>query len=157
MRAARQTAADIHSVLDNFREGYGTKNIETLLELFDPAPEVLVIGTGVDEKRTGLEEIRIQFEQDFSQSEFLTVEFKNVAISQIESVGWIAGDAHVHFTAQERALHVFLRFTGVLTNRSGKWLFVQIHFSLPFSSSHEEDSKDEDSQDQNFENENPGN
>ncbi|GJL78653.1 MAG: hypothetical protein NPINA01_16420 [Nitrospinaceae bacterium] len=135
MQAARQTVAEIQSVLDKFREGYGNKDMDILLSLFDSDPNVLVIGTGEDEKRTGLEEIKIQFERDFNQSDQLIVEFKNVSVSQLGSVCWVAGDTHVYFTAQEKAMHVFLRFTGVLANREGHWLFVQTHFSLPFSDS----------------------
>lgn len=147
MQAAQQTVSEIQSILDKFREGYGKKDIDILLSLFDPDPNVLVIGTGEDEKRTGLEEIKIQFERDFSQSEELTVEFKNVAISQQDSVCWIAADTHVYLSVQGRAMHVFLRFTGVLANRDGLWLFVQTHFSLPFSDSMEKDSTTNDSQD----------
>jgi len=145
MQAAQQTVTEIQSVLDRFREGYGNKNIDILMSLFDPDPNVLVIGTGEDEKRSGLEEIKIQFERDFCQSEQLTVEFKNVSVSQQESVCWIAADTHVYFSAQGRAMHVFLRFTGVLTKRGGNWLFVQTHFSLPFSDSGAKDSSPQDS------------
>ncbi len=140
MQAAQQTVAEIQSVLDKFREGYGNKNIDALLSLFDPDPNVMVIGTGEDEKRTGLAEIKIQFERDFNQAEELTVEFKNVSVSQQESVCWIAADTHVDFNAQGSPMHVFLRFTGVLTRRDDKWLFVQTHFSLPFSDTAENDS-----------------
>ena len=140
MQAARQTVAEIQSVLDRFCEGYGNKDIDILLSLFDPDPDVLVIGTGEDEKRTGLEEIKIQFERDFCQSDQLTVEFKNVSVSELGPVCWVAGDTHVYFTAENKAMRVFLRFTGVLANRDGKWLFVQTHFSLPFSDSPGESS-----------------
>jgi uncharacterized protein (TIGR02246 family) len=133
MQATPQTVAEIQSVLDQFCEGYGNKDIDQLLSLFNADPNVLVIGTGEDEKRTGLEEIRIQFERDFCQSERLTVEFENVAISQQDTVCWIAGDTHVYFTADEKAMQVYLRFTAVLTHRDGQWLFVQTHFSVPFS------------------------
>jgi len=135
MQAAQQTVTEIQSVLNKFREGYGNKDIDILLSLFDPDPNVLVIGTGEDEKRSGLAEIKIQFERDFFQSEELTVEFKNVSVSQQESVCWIAADTHVYFDTQGSPMQVFLRFTGVLTHRTGQWLFVQTHFSLPFSDS----------------------
>ena len=142
MQATQKTGAEIQSVLDKFCEGYGKKDIDALLSLFDSDPDVLVIGTGEDEKRTGLEEIRIQFERDFFQSERLTVDFENVAISQQDSVCWVAGDTNVYFTAEEKALHVFLRFTAVLTQRDGKWLFVQTHFSVPFSDPSEQGTAD---------------
>lgn len=133
MKATQQTVAEVQSVLDKFCAGYEKKDIDALLNLFDADPDVLVIGTGEDEKRTGQEEIRIQFERDFCQSEQLTVKFENVVISQQDEVCWIAGDTNVYLTAEGRAMHVYLRFTAVLTRRDGKWLFVQTHFSVPFS------------------------
>jgi ketosteroid isomerase-like protein len=144
MQAAQQTVNEIQSVLDKFREGYGKKDVDTLLSLFDPGPNVLVIGTGEDEKRSGLAEIKIQFERDFCQSDQLTVEFKNVSVSQQESVCWIAADTNVYFSVQGQAMHVFLRFTAVLTHRDDKWLFVQTHFSLPFSDTAGKDSSSQD-------------
>lgn len=144
MQAAQQTVTEVQSVLDKFREGYGNKDVDTLLSLFDPDPDVLVIGTGEDEKRTGLAEIKIQFERDFCQAEELTVEFKNVSVSQQESVCWVAADTHVYFNAQGSPMHVLLRFTGVLTHRNDKWLFVQTHFSLPFSDTAGKDSSAQD-------------
>jgi ketosteroid isomerase-like protein len=138
MQAAEQTVTEIHSVLDRFREGYGNKNIDALLSLFDSDPNVLVIGTGEDEKRSGLAEIKIQFERDFCQSDQLTVEFKNVSVSQQQSVCWIAADTHVYFNAEGRAMHVSLRFTAVLTRHDDEWRFVQTHFSLPFSDTSQE-------------------
>jgi len=142
MQATQQTGTEIQSVLDKFCEGYANKDIDALLDLFDSDPDVLVIGTGEDEKRTGLDEIKIQFERDFCQSERLTVDFENVTISQQDSVCWVAGDTNVYFTTEAKAMHVFLRFTAVLTQRDGKWLFVQTHFSFPFSGSSEQGSTD---------------
>jgi uncharacterized protein (TIGR02246 family) len=133
MQASPQTGAEIQSVLDQFSVSYGKKDIDALLSLFNADPNVLVIGTGEDEKRTGQDEIRIQFERDFCQSDKLTVEFENVAISEKDDVCWVAGDTNVYLTAEGRALHVYLRFTAVLTRKDGKWLFVQTHFSVPFS------------------------
>ncbi len=133
MQAVRQTVDNIHLVLDKFREGYSKKDISILLSLFAPDSDVLVIGTGEDEKRTGLAEIKLQFEQDFYQSDRLQVEFKNVAVSQLGEVCWVAGDTHVYLTVQNQPVEVRLRFTGVLENRDGDWLFVQTHFSLPFA------------------------
>jgi len=133
MQATQKTVAEIQAVLDKFCAGYGSKDIDALLSLFDSNPDVLVIGTGEDEKRTGLTEIRIQFERDFCQSERLTVDFENIVISQQDSVCWIAGDTNVYFTAEGKAMHVLLRFTAVLTCHDEKWLFVQTHFSVPYS------------------------
>ncbi len=133
MQATAQTGAEIQSVLDQFCVAYGKKDIDALLSLFDADPHVLVIGTGEDEKRTGLAEIKIQFERDFCQSDKLTVEFENLAISEKDAVCWVAGDTNVYLTAEGRAMHVYLRFTAVLNRQNGKWLFVQTHFSVPFS------------------------
>ncbi len=133
MQAARKTVTEIHSVLDRFRVGYGKKDIRILLNLFAPDPDVTIIGTGEDEKRTGLDEIKRQFERDFFQSEELNVRFENISVSQLGSVCWVAGDTHVEYTLQGQAMQAYVRFTAVLENRNGKWLFVQTHFSVPFA------------------------
>ncbi|MFQ5451631.1 MAG: nuclear transport factor 2 family protein [Nitrospinaceae bacterium] len=132
MQATSHTVAEIQSVLDQFQESYGRKDVRTLLDLFVPDPDVTVIGTGVDEMRTGREEIKTQLERDFCQSDHLSLAFDNVIVSQLGPVCWVAGDSRVDFTVQGRERQVSLRFSAVLENRKGPWLFVQIHFSLPY-------------------------
>ena len=110
------------------------------MALFAPDPDLVFIGTGADEKRVGLDELKTQVERDWSQSESLYWEWGWSSISAAGSVAWVAVDAvgHARVASQEMALP--LRITAVLEHRGAQWLMVQAHASLPASGEAEGES-----------------
>jgi ketosteroid isomerase-like protein len=131
MKADAETEAEVKSVLDRFAKDYENRDIDDLLSLFAPDSDVVMFGTGADEKRVGLVEIRKQAERDWSRSDATAIKFGQTSISAAGSVAWLATDATfmVRFDGQEYNLDG--RATGVLEKRDGKWLLVQGHFSVP--------------------------
>lgn len=133
MKANAKTEAAVLTVLNKFAEGYVKRDVDGILALFAPDPDVIIFGTGADEKRVGLTEIRTQVERDFSQSDSATLTYEWTSISAAGSVAWVAADAamKVRIAGQEIALSG--RLTVVLENRAEKWLIVHVHFSMPFA------------------------
>jgi ketosteroid isomerase-like protein len=131
MKADAQTEAAVLAVLGEFNEAYKQRDPERLMALFAPDPDVILIGTGADEKRVGLAEVKTQFERDWSQSEAVFWEWGWSSVSATGSVAWVAVDAvgHVKMAGQEMQLP--LRLTAVLEHRGARWLFLQAHVSLP--------------------------
>ena len=54
-------------------------------------------GTGADEKRIGLGEIRTQVERDWAQSESASMVFDWTSVSAVGPVAWVAIDGAVKF------------------------------------------------------------
>lgn len=140
MKADAQTVAAVKTVLDEFSKNYAKRDLEGLLGLFAPDPDVVMYGTGADEKRVGLAEIKAQVERDWSQSDATSLTYGWISISAAGSVAWLAAD--VTFTAMigGQELKLMGRLTNVLENRAGKWLMVQGHFSLPVAEQAEGES-----------------
>src|SRR5271166_6206048 len=114
MKADPQTTAAVLAVLDELNEAYKQRNLERLLALFAPDSDMVFYGTGADEKRVGLAELKMQAERDWSQSESLFWEWGWSSVSAAGSVAWVSVDAigHAKIAGQEIALP--LRVTAVL-------------------------------------------
>jgi len=132
MKANAKTEAEVMAVMNRYKEAYSRRDVDGVLALFAPDPDMVIIGTGQDEKRIGPAELRAQLERDFAQSEAVSIEFGWHSVSQADLVAWVAADcvAQVKMTdGQEMSLQA--RATLVLEQRADKWFIVQWHGSLP--------------------------
>lgn len=140
MKADTQTEAAVMAVLEEFKQAYQEREMERLLAVFAPDPDVVLYGTGADEKRVGLTEIQRQVERDWSQSEASTFEWGWHSVSAAGSVAWVAADAFVHATLAGQEVHLPLRFTAVLERRATRWVHMQAHISMAASEQAEGES-----------------
>lgn len=131
MKANSTTQQAVKAALDNWADSYIKRDIKRLLACIAPDPDVLMYGTGADEKRIGLAGIQAQAERDWAQTDAAAFILHDPSISAAGMVAWASADAtfKVEVGGQEMALPA--RFTGVLENRDGQWLVAQAHFSLP--------------------------
>jgi ketosteroid isomerase-like protein len=140
MKADVKTEAAVKSVLDKVAEGYAKRDLALLQAAFAPDPDVVMYGTGADEKRIGLAEIQVQAEQDWSQTEAAAVTFGWTSVSAAGSVAWVATDAALNLKAGGQDMNLPVRITFVLERRGEDWLIVQAHFSLAASTQVEGES-----------------
>src|SRR5262245_17888726 len=131
MKADAKTEAAVKAVLDKVAEGYSKRDRTLLRTAFAPDPDVLMYGTGADEKRLGLAEIQAQAERDWSQTETASVSYKSISVSAAGSVAWAATYAVFDLKAGGQKMTLPLRITFVLEKRSDQWLIVHAHFSFP--------------------------
>lgn len=131
MKADAQTAAAVMATLEQFKQAYEHRDLERLVALFAPDPDVVLFGTGADEKRVGVSEIRAQAERDWAQSEAFSLEWCWSSVSAAGSVAWVAVDGVGHVTASGQQIHLPLRLSAVLEHRGASWLWMQAHASLP--------------------------
>jgi ketosteroid isomerase-like protein len=140
MKADPQTEAAVLSFLQKFSESYANRDLDALLALFAPDPDVVMYGTGADEKRVGLDEIKVQVERDWSQSDATSITYKWTSVSAAGPVAWVAADMAFQVQAGGQQMTLEGRLTGVLEKRRDEWLMVQGHYSLPASAQSEGES-----------------
>ncbi len=140
MQATATTAAAVRAVLDQFAEGYAKRDIDLLRSALAPDPDVVMYGTGADEKRVGVAEIELQAQRDWSQTDTSEVRYGWMSISAAGNVAWAVADASFELTAGGEAMSLPARVTFVLEQRGGRWLIVQSHFSLPAAGQEEGES-----------------
>ncbi len=134
MKAEKKTETEVMAVINRFLETYTRRDAEGTLSLLAPDPDILLIGTGADEKIVGIEQARKQLKRDYEQSGDISIRLGPVAISAAGPVAWVAADStwRVKLGGQDTNYH--WRWTMVLEKRQGKWLIMQSHLSAPASS-----------------------
>ena len=107
MKADAGTEAAVMSTLRKLFEGYESRDMDSVLSCHAPDPDLVCIGTGVDEKSLGLDEVRTHLERDLAQSEAVSIELGWSSVSAAGSVAWVAGDSiiHVKVSGQEVVYH----------------------------------------------------
>jgi ketosteroid isomerase-like protein len=133
MKADASTEAAVKSVLDGLAENYKTRNLEGLLAGFAPDPDVVMYGTGADEKRVGLAQVKAQAERDWSQSDSISIKYKWMSVSASGPAAWVAADAAFVLKSAGESFSLPARTTFVLEKRGNNWLIVHAHFSFPAS------------------------
>jgi len=131
MIADAQTEAAVKDVLNRMADAYTRRDIESLYAVLAPDPDNVMYGTGADEKRIGLAEIRAQAERDWSQTEAASVTYEWTLVSAAGNVAWAAADVAFNAMVGGQQLTFPGRLTAVLEKRGDRYLIVQSHFSFP--------------------------
>ncbi len=140
MKADTQIEAAVKATLGRLTDAYARRDAAQLRAAFAPDPDVVMYGTGADEKRTGLDEIQAQAERDWAQSDAVGMNFAWLSISAAGSVSWVATDAAFEITAGGQSFKLEARGTFVLEKRENDWLIVHAHFSFPAGGQEEGES-----------------
>lgn len=140
MKADKKTEAAVKAVLDKLAKAYAQRDMDLLISVFAPDPDVVMYGTGADEKRVGLTEIEAQAERDWSQSEATSITYEWTSISAAGPVAWVASDTVFHLEGGGQQFDLPARGTAVLEKRDDEWLIVQAHFSFAAAGQEEGES-----------------
>jgi ketosteroid isomerase-like protein len=131
MKADPKTETAVMSIMNQFAEAFGKRDVVASLALLAPDPDVVFIGTGGDEKRIGLADIKALFQRDFAQFEDASLKLVRPSVSAAGSVAWMVADLILRAKTGGREISLQARSTAVLEERRDRWLIVQLHASLP--------------------------
>ena len=131
MRADSKTETEVMAALNQFSQAYDHRDIQGVLSSFVPDSDVVLIGTGADEKRIGTAEIKKQAERDWSQSEASSLSWRWHLVSMAGPVACLAAEGSLEAKVGGQRITMPLRLTAALEHRGDKWLFEQAHFSTP--------------------------
>ena len=131
MKADAKTETAVMDVVKQCFEAFVKHDLNGFLSFFAPDPDVILIGTGRDEKCIGLAEIKATIGRAIAQFETAHFEFGWHSVSIIDSVVCLATDVTLHVKTSSKEIIEPLRLTGVLEKRGDRWFIVQAHDSLP--------------------------
>lgn len=129
-----QAVTEILETLDRYSATYAHHDLDGILALFAPDPDIVLLGTGADEKRIGFDEVRQQFERNFNETEASTITWGWRHVSVVGNMAWVAADAAIAVRVAGKDVHFPIRMTIVLEHRDGTWLWVHRHASVPATS-----------------------
>lgn len=140
MRADAATEAEVQAALKSMNDAYVRRDLGAFMASFATDRDAVLYGTGADEKRVGPDEIRMQVERDWAQSESAQMAFASTSISAAGNVAWAAADGKFKFRVGGQDAEFPARATFVLEKRDRKWLIVHAHFSTPAAGQEEGES-----------------
>jgi len=133
MKLTEKTKLEVQTILDKVAEAFEERDLDKMMSLFSNDEDMIVIGTGADEKRLGKSEVRSLFKRDWSQSEASSIVYNWKSISTEGKFAWAAIEATVYARLGSREIHLPSRLTIIVKKSGDKWLIVHWQASLPAS------------------------
>jgi ketosteroid isomerase-like protein len=131
MNADQKTLAEVTQTLKGMFEAYKKKDLSGVLSYWATDPDIVIIGSGEDEKAVGIGKYVEGLLRDWAQADVTAIGVKNFVVSAAGVVAWFAADFTFNFKVQGKEAALPGRLTGVMEKRNGKWLWVQMHYSTP--------------------------
>jgi ketosteroid isomerase-like protein len=131
LNADQKTQVEVTQTLKGMFEAYKKKDLSGILSYWAPDPDIVVIGSGEDEKVVGIGKYVESLMRDWAQAEVISIGVKNFAISAAGIVAWFSAEVTFTYRIQGKEDTLPGRMTGVMEKRNGKWLWVQMHYSSP--------------------------
>jgi uncharacterized protein (TIGR02246 family) len=126
----------VQAVIDNYLRAQETKDMQLFSEVFAHDEDMVIIGTDTAEYLTGWQQVQMTFSQIFDSMDQIDIQVsdQSIKISQSGDVAWYSDIEDFSFVSQGQTSNFNgWRVTGVLEKRSGNWLIVQVHTSVPVS------------------------
>jgi len=125
--------AAVKVVLDKMEQAMTSKDMESFASIFAHDADMVNFGTDATERWVGWDALKSSVEQQFAAFDNMqmTVRDQVIKVGAGGNVAWFSQlmDWNLETGGEKMSLKD-LRLTGVLEKRAGKWLFVQIHFSV---------------------------
>jgi uncharacterized protein (TIGR02246 family) len=131
MKADAATHQQVAATIAAFTDAYLDRDLDALMACFLPDDDVVMYGTGADEKRVGLEAMKAQALRDWEQSDSVSMDFSAPAVSAAGAVAWASMEGSFKVRAGGQEFGIPARLSLVLENRDGRWLIAHSHFSTP--------------------------
>ena len=121
----------IIKVLHELEQGYKLGSVNRLTSAFYKE-DVSLIGTAVGEVRLGIEEVRYQFQRDIEQTSFRDLSFSEFQFFFHGNISYSVSDVNfIGETVGGENFVMKVRYSAMLEKKDGKWLFRQVHSSVP--------------------------
>ncbi len=126
--------AAVKAVFDDWIKCGETEDMELFSKIIAPDDDMVVIATDAAEYFIGQEPFKKSMQQQFDAFEKMEFSIKELSIKVHKSgeVAWLSSQFDVKVTAKDEIVSLEgMRFTGVMEKRTGNWVIVQIHASVP--------------------------
>lgn len=130
MRVDSNTEHDILATLDAFLEAYAKRDLSTIMALFVPDTDLVLIGTESDELLVGPDAIKDRFQSDWSRTDEMSMEIQWHSLSGTADICWVAAEIMVTIRAEGNKLQLPARISVVFEYREDQWLIAHWHASM---------------------------
>jgi ketosteroid isomerase-like protein len=126
--------AAVKSMTDDFVTSWETEDMELFSRIFAHDDDMVIFGTDAVEHFVGWEQMKESMQNQIDAAESIQVATKDLSIKVHKSgeVAWVSLLMDLKGESMGEAFSIEgIRLTGVMENRDGNWLIVQLHASIP--------------------------
>jgi ketosteroid isomerase-like protein len=123
------TRQEIQAVMDEYTRLYNVKDERGVLALF--SKNISGFGTARDEIVTNSAQFRKLIQSDLGPANAIRLGITVLAAGGEGPVAWVTGLCTFGGSIGGKRITMDGRVTAVLANHGGRWLFEQVHFSVP--------------------------
>ena len=132
--AATPTADEIRAVLAAHDKALNEKNLDALMATFSTDPTTVVLGTGVEERWMGPQEIRAAYTEmfkDYDPGSLVTdcSGWKTAGADEAGTMAWLAATCNCKDSLQGKTREFKMNVSGTVEKQNNKWVFVSLHMS----------------------------
>ncbi|HNX17203.1 MAG TPA: nuclear transport factor 2 family protein [Methanoregula sp.] len=120
---------EVNDVMDQYVRYYNEKNEGNLQKLF--SNEISGFGTAKNEIVGNFAQLKKLLRADLDPANDIRLNVKILTTGGVMPVAWITGLCNLDGRIGEKNINMEGRVTAVLVNQGGRWLFTQVHFSVP--------------------------
>ncbi|OPX64300.1 MULTISPECIES: nuclear transport factor 2 family protein [unclassified Methanoregula] len=124
-----KTTQEIKAVIDEYLRLYNAKDERGVLALF--SKNIAGFGTAKDEIVTNHSQLRMLIHSDLNPANAIRLGITVLTMGGEGPVAWVTGLCTFGGSIGGNRIHMDGRMTAVLANHGGRWLFEQVHFSVP--------------------------
>jgi len=122
---------EVRAALQAYAGAYAAKQPEKIRALVSKT--ISGFGSGPDEVVRDLAGFNEQVRRDLLQADTIALGFDILSLEGIMPFAWITAFCTFDLTSGGKKLSLQGRMTTILRNTGSRWIFEQIHFSMPFS------------------------
>lgn len=124
----------VDNVLDQVIKVWETEDMQSLSDIFAHDSDMVIFGTEAGERVVGWDSFQelMQNQFDTTDSSKISVSNRVVKFNNTGNAAWFSEVIDWHLVSDGQDVNLNgLRGTGVLEKRNGKWVVVQLHYSIP--------------------------
>lgn len=123
---------EIQTFMTSYNTLYREKDVEGIMALYSNDPDIIMLGAGKGEHFIGHAAIREAYQREFSSfGEIKSVKYKILSLFISKEFTSLASERYITTLRGNQAVRISDRLTAVLKKANGRWVYVQMHFSLP--------------------------
>ena len=130
---AKPSVDEIREVLVALDKALSDKNLDAVMATFSTDPNTVVLGTGIEERWVGPQQIRAGYSEIFKDYDPGTLQancdWRTGGGDDNGTMAWLAASCDTKDSLKGKTREHRMNVTGTVVKQDGKWRFVALHMS----------------------------
>lgn len=130
-RFRERSELEVRAAIDEYCDAYAARDLQRAMGCFASEGEIVCIGTGKDETRVGREQVRVQLQRDWEQSQSAAIRIDTQHVMVDGDAASVVGTCRFVYSAGGQAGQSEGRYSAGLRRERGQWRIVHLLAAVP--------------------------